>query len=911
MVYKKPKSMTNKASIIWFTGMSGAGKSTIANKLFEYLIRNKKKVKLIDGDVLRNSIHQNLDFTPESIKKNNILTTELCLSLQNDYDYILVAVITPYRISRQRTRNRLQDRYTEIYVKTSLNELCKRDVKGLYQKALNGKISNFIGISPETPFEEPENPDIILDTTIESEDESFSKITDHIFWTKKMKKRKIITTIGPTSLNKATIQKMEQAGVDVFRINLSHTKLDDFVDIVKKLKSWTTKPICPDTEGAQLRTGLLPEGTLRVASYDVIEFVFMEQKINKNQIPLTIEPWEILEQGDLLKIDFHAVVIQITEISNQHVYGRVIEGGKIGTNKGISLDREIKLPPFSQKDIKAFKISKELKLDTFALSFASSGEDIIELRNYFDYNINIISKVESRIGLLNLDSICAETNAVLIDRGDLSREVPLEKIIFAQKYIIKHAKSKSTPVYVATNLMENMIQNSKPTRAEVHDIVETLNSGADGLVLAAETAIGKYPVECVRIMSRIMDEVENNRVKNNNMEYMFSMPSDRMVAPHGGTLIQQNWKKDKDYLDFPVVEVDDKIISDIVQISRGTYSPLNSFMDFDSLTSVLDNYLLPSGISWSLPVIFQIRKEQLKNIPEKGEIAIKYQNDGDIYAVVKIEKIEKIIDKEQIVKKWYNTSDIHHPGVKYFLENGDYLLVGKPYLIKNPVLSNASYAELTPNQTREIFNDSGWHNIVGFHTRSVVNLAHEFIQKKALEIAKADAIFISPVIGRKNVGDFKAEPLIKCYESMIKKGFYHPYGALLGSFATYPRYCGPREALFTAICGKNFGCNHVIIGKDHSGFENLYEPNASNKLFDRIDIGVNILRFEEAYFCIECGKTKMNCIHSSKDRKILAAKKIKNALLDDKEIPWYLMQSENAKILKELYLKQPEKVFEK
>jgi adenylylsulfate kinase len=172
--------MTHKASIIWFTGMSGAGKSTLGKKLFEYLIKNKKKVKLIDGDDLRNSIHKNLDFTPDSIKKNNILITKLCLSLQSDFDYILVAVITPFQISRQRTRNRLQDRYTEIYVKSSLNKLCKRDVKGLYKKALNGDIPNFIGISPETPFEEPENPDIIINTDNESEDESINKIINHI-----------------------------------------------------------------------------------------------------------------------------------------------------------------------------------------------------------------------------------------------------------------------------------------------------------------------------------------------------------------------------------------------------------------------------------------------------------------------------------------------------------------------------------------------------------------------------------------------------------------------------------------------------------------------------------------------------------------------------------------------------------
>ena len=134
--------------------------------------------------------------------------------------------------------------------------------------------------------------------------------------------------------------------------------------------------------------------------------------------------------------------------------------------------------------------------------------DMVQLpgdaKRFFDYKIEVVSKIESRAGLENLESICKESDAILIDRGDLSREVPLEKIVFAQSYILEQARAFSMPVYVATNLMETMIQNSKPTRAEVNDIVKTLNDGARGLVLAAETAIGKYPVECIRMMVRIV-----------------------------------------------------------------------------------------------------------------------------------------------------------------------------------------------------------------------------------------------------------------------------------------------------------------------------------------------------------------------------------------------------------------------
>ena len=139
-----------------------------------------------------------------------------------------------------------------------------------------------------------------------------------------------------------------------------------------------------------------------------------------------------------------------------------------------------------------------------------------------------------------------------------------------------------------------------------------------------------------------------------------------------------------------------------------------------------------------------------------------------------------------------------------------------------------------------VFDHNGWHNIIGFHTRNVPHVGHEYIQINALRKINADAIFISPVIGEKKIGDFLADPILKCYELLIKEGVYNPYGAIIGSFNTHSRYSGPREAVFTALCRQNFGCNYFIVGRDHTGVGNYYDPNASIKLFDKLELNIKI-----------------------------------------------------------------------
>jgi len=170
----------NKFKVIWFTGLSGSGKSTQAKKFANYLIDKGNDVLLLDGDTIRSTIHNDFNFSSESIKKNSHLIIDLCKEKSHFHDYIIVSVIAPFEETREYARESLGDKYIEIYVKASLKELVKRDTKGLYKKAAIGELENLIGFDPKTPYQIPVNPNLIIDTEVETEDQSFKKLINSI-----------------------------------------------------------------------------------------------------------------------------------------------------------------------------------------------------------------------------------------------------------------------------------------------------------------------------------------------------------------------------------------------------------------------------------------------------------------------------------------------------------------------------------------------------------------------------------------------------------------------------------------------------------------------------------------------------------------------------------------------------------
>ena len=308
-------------------------------------------------------------------------------------------------------------------------------------------------------------------------------------------------------MNRKTIEELTSQNVHLFRINLSHTKLDDVSNIIDRIQSWTDVPICLDSEGAQIRNQDMETESVFFTKNSTV-------KIHHTQIVgdcenISFSPRNVSKQlkvGDKIRIDFNELQLKVVECSEKFILADVEMPGNVGSNKATDIDREIKLDAVTPKDREAFKIGLEKGITNFSLSFTNTAEDVNEVRQIIGNNTNLISKIESIKGVLNLGEILPLVDKILIDRGDLSREIAIEKIPFVQRKIISYAKSKETPVYVATNLLESMIKTSTPTRAEVNDVASTLLMGADGLVLAAETAIGKYPTESVIMINSLIKQ---------------------------------------------------------------------------------------------------------------------------------------------------------------------------------------------------------------------------------------------------------------------------------------------------------------------------------------------------------------------------------------------------------------------
>ena len=318
---------------------------------------------------------------------------------------------------------------------------------------------------------------------------------------------KILATLGPNSLSGNIIQNMDKEKIYLYRINMSHTSLDKLEGVINSIQKATNTAICIDSEGAQLRNQYMEKEKVYFKTGEKVNIHFSEIVGDSNNISLNNDYGvKQLRVNDEIKIDFNGVMIKVVKTSSDNCLAKVITGGNVGSNKAISINKPIDLSAITEKDKVAIRIGKEMGVRNFALSFSGSLEDVKNFRVLTGPDANIISKIESLKGLSNLDQIIEESDEILIDRGDLSREVKIEKIPFLQRNIIDHAKALDTPVNVATNLLESMIFFNEPNRAEVNDIISTLIMGADGLVLAAETAIGKFPVECVCMMRKLIQQ---------------------------------------------------------------------------------------------------------------------------------------------------------------------------------------------------------------------------------------------------------------------------------------------------------------------------------------------------------------------------------------------------------------------
>jgi len=715
----------------------------------------------------------------------------------------------------------------------------------------------------------------------------------------------ILCTLGPASLNHRTIQRLEQSGAALFRINLSHTKLADLPRIIETIREATQVPICLDSEGAQIRTGEFVDGSINLRENTIVRVHFRRVPAddkNLNFYPLGIA--KLLRLGDFVSIDFNSVLVQVIAKQEDCVLMRVLQGGLVGQNKAVTVERDIPMPPLTDKDETALALGREMGLSHFALSFASRGEDVQYLRRIVGKEAFVISKIESRSGLENLEEIAAGSDALLIDRGDLSRQVPIEMLPQTQKSIIHRAKAVGRRVYVATNLLESMVSLPNPTRAEVNDIYNTLADGADGLVLAAETAIGKYPIQCASMVSKIIHVFQRDVVDNTNNDQFYPLDAvSLLVEPHGGRLVhRESTPSDlNDIGQLPHLVIPEQELMDCEQFAYGTYSPLTGFMSRETLESTLDTYLLPGGEIWTLPILLQVNADDVSAFSPGDRIALTNEY-GTVHALLDISDIYRY-DLESLASQMYSTTNHKHPGVARLMKRDNLFLGGEVTLVE-PLESPIRHYLLTPAQSRFIFTRLGWSQVVGFHSRNPAHRGHEFIQLQALERTGADGIYINPVTGPKKRGDFLAEPILLSYQTLLEFGCYPKGKVVLGSFFTYSRYAGPREAVFTALCRKNMGCSHFIIGRDHTGVGNFYSRDANRELFDLLgDIGIQPVFFDTVGYN---GKTARYEVDQGQPLSMISGTKVRETLRAGKHLPdWFMRDLVQEVLLAEMNSSKP------
>jgi ATP sulfurylase len=323
---------------------------------------------------------------------------------------------------------------------------------------------------------------------------------------------------------------------------------------------------------------------------------------------------------------------------------------------------------------------------------------------------------------------------------------------------------------------------------------------------------------------------------------------------------------------------------DVEQIARGVYSPLRGFMVQRDLESVLDDYRLQDGAIWTLPIIFQLSRDEAAKVQVGMSVQLRNTGENNPIGIFQIEdKYE--VDLKGLTQRWFGTSDFSHPGVARVSNKGNWLLGGRVELAEHS--REVSVYCLTPEQTRAVFTSKGWSRIVGFHTRNVPHRGHEYLISEALARSFADGVLIHPVIGPKKAGDFSAGTIIGAYNCIISDGLPH---AMLAAFPTYSRYSGPREAVFTALCRKNYGCTHFIVGRDHTGVGKFYGELGAQQLFLQLgDLGIEPIFFGKVVHCRKCDKAVEFCEHGPSEFDEISGTNIRDSLRTGSDIqPWCL-----------------------
>ena len=382
-----------------------------------------------------------------------------------------------------------------------------------------------------------------------------------------------------------------------------------------------------------------------------------------------------------------------------------------------------------------------------------------------------------------------------------------------------------------------------------------------------------------------------NLVEKDNSE---GMSHHRPILPHGGRLVNRFLETNKNFGGMTFVDVNNDLRNDIENVADGIFSPLEGFVGQEDFQKIVFHGRLSNGLAWTIPIILDINKQTSAKLKDARTVLLK--NNNEYFGLLYVDEIYPL-EKLSVSKALYKTDDLKHPGVRKISEMNDWLVGGKVNVISRISQSPLRKFRMTPLQTRSEIQKRGWKTVVGFQTRNVPHVAHEMVQKAALNIY--DGLFLNPLIGKKKKGDFKDELILMAYESLIRN-YYPRESTVFATLHTEMRYAGPKEAIHHAIMRKNFGCSHFIVGRDHAGVGQYYQPFAAHEIFkDYPDLEIEPIFFPEFYYCKRClGYSNVkNCPHGLEFREVLSGTKMRKMVSSGEKPAEYLMRPEISKII--------------
>ncbi len=348
---------------------------------------------------------------------------------------------------------------------------------------------------------------------------------------RRQRRTKVVATLGPASSDRAVISRLFEAGADVFRINMSHTnhdKMRELVTTIRAVEADHNRPIgiLVDLQGPKLRLGAFTDGAVEIDKGQdfILDSDAAPGDAKRVQLPHP-EIFAAIKPGDALLIDDGKLRLVATDVSAQRITTRVEVGGKISNRKGVSLpDTVVPVAALAPKDIADLEAALDAGVDWIALSFIQRPEDIAEAKKITRGRAAVMAKIEKPQAVTRLGDILDLADALMVARGDLGVEMPLEKVPGVQKEMTRACRRAGKPVVVATQMLESMIASPVPTRAEVSDVATAIFDGADAIMLSAESASGQYPVEAVATMNRIAEEVERDAMYLPSLHVLHTEP---------------------------------------------------------------------------------------------------------------------------------------------------------------------------------------------------------------------------------------------------------------------------------------------------------------------------------------------------------------------------------------------------